>query len=1149
MLLLAGPGVLMGTGVLGTLLYYGLPYDWSYSFSLMTGAILSATDPVAVVALLKELGASKRLGHVIEGESLVNDGTAIVVFVLCRSIAAGEERTAADVTAFFVYVPSVSVVVGSLFALASIFWLTRVTGDALVEISITLFGCFLCFLTAEYEAKSSGVLSVVVLGLMLGALGRTHFTGAVELSLHHFWETLTFVANTALFILTGVIIADGIGRSTTGSTIMDSRTTWQDFGYAGLVYVYVLISRGVVVAVLLPLLRCFGYGMSLPDAAVIWWGGLRGAVSLALALTVVEEDKFTGHSRNLVLLQTGVVVVLTLSINGASSGWLLGLLGLIPKNQSTGRALRNARARMRDASMALYVSGLQSDDIMGNADFRAVKAMLPLLNDDTNHEEEDTRTDVPHASDPEAPPEDSSRVLLEEARTRFLNILKHHYWIMLEECRCSAEVAEALLDSVDVALDNAGPESEGLMDWQQLWEHSLLAQARSEASTEDGNARLTSCRLPSWMTYVLAQIGVASLASALDGINAKQRLALITAVRFYEAHEHARQEFEHARGDGTTFIPESEADLKVAEESRAETEKAAAYIRQVRTNEPEVASSVKSEDMALLLLAEAEHAYNNLSHEGGLTETELQVLREDLQRWRKRIRRFAPRVAELNPKALLRALPLMDITHGAHIRSKASRAALVSHAGSMFHCIPAGKDIRTHLDAPPHSLILLARGVVDITWSIPGSSGKSRVGSTSTPCGWAVGAIDVLLSSAARSDITMSIISVGQVAAFVVPEETTKVILETEHRSVDALWGACFGLMSRTIMREDLSGVSSADIRTASISGKLERKPVNATIAPPKHEREIVVLMDGTVHSHTIGTIQAPALLHPDPYVTLNTEMASKFGNGNVRFGASGVVRAKSNPSFVASEAADDGSWEVKEDATVLRYAPKAKQAGKIDVVEATSRLFSGDSTTSATVELRKFWTALRNNLTPIVERTDAMRLRRLGSATESPRVPQRRSAYSVFAEALNRQSSLDLAKTGSLPAEASPEHLEGVNLHHSHTAADVIHDLPASSSADARPPPARSLDEQMLRKELGRCDDLEPAVDAEAMEVEVRAGSLPTGEHVNGVDLHHSHTAADVIHALPASASADARPSPARSLDEQMLRKELGHIAPDERL
>ena len=115
------------------------------------------------------------------------------------------------------------------------------------------------------------------------------------------------------------------------------------------------------------------------------------------------------------------------------------------------------------------------------------------------------------------------------------------------------------------------------MDWQQLWEHSLLAQARSEASTEDGNARLTSCRLPSWMTYVLAQIGVASLASALDGINAKQRLALITAVRFYEAHEHARQEFEHARGDGTTFIPESEADLKVAEESRAETEKAAAF--------------------------------------------------------------------------------------------------------------------------------------------------------------------------------------------------------------------------------------------------------------------------------------------------------------------------------------------------------------------------------------------------------------------------------------------------------------------------------------------------------------------------------------------------------------------------------------------
>ena len=90
---LAGPGVLLGTFLMGSLLKATLPYGWGWGSSLMLGSILSATDPVAVVALLKEVGASKRLGHIIEGESLVNDGTAIVVFSLLNQIAKGEDKT------------------------------------------------------------------------------------------------------------------------------------------------------------------------------------------------------------------------------------------------------------------------------------------------------------------------------------------------------------------------------------------------------------------------------------------------------------------------------------------------------------------------------------------------------------------------------------------------------------------------------------------------------------------------------------------------------------------------------------------------------------------------------------------------------------------------------------------------------------------------------------------------------------------------------------------------------------------------------------------------------------------------------------------------------------------------------------------------
>ena len=158
---LAGPGVLLGTFLMGSLLKATLPYGWGWGSSLMLGSILSATDPVAVVALLKEVGASKRLGHIIEGESLVNDGTAIVVFSLLNQIAKGEDKTPLEIFTFFVWVPVGAVLVGVGIAAGCHAWLGlgAVAGDHIVQISVTLFACYLCFLVAEFEASASGVLA------------------------------------------------------------------------------------------------------------------------------------------------------------------------------------------------------------------------------------------------------------------------------------------------------------------------------------------------------------------------------------------------------------------------------------------------------------------------------------------------------------------------------------------------------------------------------------------------------------------------------------------------------------------------------------------------------------------------------------------------------------------------------------------------------------------------------------------------------------------------------------------------------------------------------------------------------------------------------------------------------------------------------
>jgi NhaP-type Na+/H+ or K+/H+ antiporter len=376
---LAGPGVLVGTALMGALLKVTLPYGWGWPTCLMLGSILSATDPVAVVALLKEVGASKRLGHIIEGESLVNDGTAIVVFSLLNEIAKGFDKTPLEICSFFVWVPVGAVLVGLGIAAGCHAWLGlgAVAGDHLVQISVTLFACYLCFLVAEFQAAASGVLAVVVLGVAIGAFGRGFFTGETEHSLHHFWEMLTFAANTVLFILTGVIIAETTVDSTVEGTLIPS-----DLGWGVVVYFEVIFARVVVVGLLFPILTRCGYGLTPADAAVCVWGGLRGAVGLALALVVSEESAAYSDAKvgPVVLLCTGVVVVLTLSVNGTTTAFLLQWLGLTRPEVSVQVAVRKARRHIREQCLAVYHEHLTtSDDVMGTADFRAVSDLVPFL--------------------------------------------------------------------------------------------------------------------------------------------------------------------------------------------------------------------------------------------------------------------------------------------------------------------------------------------------------------------------------------------------------------------------------------------------------------------------------------------------------------------------------------------------------------------------------------------------------------------------------------------------------------------------------------------------------------------------------------------------------------------------------------------------
>ena len=296
---LAGPGIVTATVMSGVAFWGiiqifggegGVLSEWNteagafiWLASMLFGAVVSATDPVAVVALLKELGASKKLGTLIEGESLLNDGTAIVAFVLLIGVVTGAEVFVStgsfigDATIGFGKIGAAGGLIGVFLGLIAILWVRKVFNDPMIEITVVLVTSYAVFFICEHFFHVSGVLGLVALGIVMAGIGRTRISPEVEHFMHEFWELIAFVANVIIFIVVGVVIAQ------------NANPTGMDFLILGLVYVGIHLVRAINMGTFYPIMKKAGYGLPGKDAVVVWWGALRGAIGLALALVVYTE--------------------------------------------------------------------------------------------------------------------------------------------------------------------------------------------------------------------------------------------------------------------------------------------------------------------------------------------------------------------------------------------------------------------------------------------------------------------------------------------------------------------------------------------------------------------------------------------------------------------------------------------------------------------------------------------------------------------------------------------------------------------------------------------------------------------------------------------------------------------------------------------
>jgi len=312
--------------------------------ALLLGAIVATTDPIAVVGIFRDLGAPRRLRMLVEGESLLNDASAIALYSLLLELLLGEESGGAGKAALvFLWDFLGGSAFGYLAARGALALARPLRGLPLAEITLTLALAYLVYFFAERYLEVSGVVAVVVAALTLGAVGRTRLTPNTWERLESIWQQLGFWANSLVFLLAAMLVPRIV-----------TTVTWWDAAMLAVLILFTFLARFVVVFGLMPVLSMLGLAERIERAygLVIVWGGLRGALSLALALAVAGNEALPEGLRHMVAVLATGFVLFTLLVNGTSLRLLIRLLGVdrLPATEQAlrDRALTLALVRIKD---------------------------------------------------------------------------------------------------------------------------------------------------------------------------------------------------------------------------------------------------------------------------------------------------------------------------------------------------------------------------------------------------------------------------------------------------------------------------------------------------------------------------------------------------------------------------------------------------------------------------------------------------------------------------------------------------------------------------------------------------------------------------------------------------------------------------------
>ena len=306
--LLATAGVVLAAAVTAVGMHYALAWDWGSA--IVFGVLIAATDPASVIATFKESKAHGRLRTLIESESLLNDGTAAVAFVAVLGVLAGGHETVLSISGALLVTIIGGVLIGGIIAYLFMLFAGR-TPDYLVEITFTTLAAYGSFFVAEHF-HCSGVLAALTAGLVVGNFRSSgSISAAGRHALGPFWEYVAFVANSLIFLLIGAQEAQ-----------QHFKGLWVPVLLA---IALVTLGRAVTIYPLCALFARSRLKVAMRHQHVLFWGGLRGALALALSLSLPEDLP----RRDLIVVITFAVVAFSVFAQGLTITPLLRRLGQI----------------------------------------------------------------------------------------------------------------------------------------------------------------------------------------------------------------------------------------------------------------------------------------------------------------------------------------------------------------------------------------------------------------------------------------------------------------------------------------------------------------------------------------------------------------------------------------------------------------------------------------------------------------------------------------------------------------------------------------------------------------------------------------------------------------------------------------------------